>query len=261
MKNEDQHHLNMSSSDDPEGPLRARLKLPAVRTAPFAGRIGGNQEFIAVADDQASEDIRKKQPDAVCESTSTAALKSVANITMKAPGFSLRESLDPRGFLVADTWRQAIIECWGKPPVLTHAAHPNGRSGTCLLIFMLGAAANGSILAGVSPFAATIYSAIASWIGLTLFIYAAAPVSGGHLKYVSLENFEPTIGVLIVHSPSITMATFTAGLSTMPRTVLYIVGQCVGAIIGGYWLRLGIGDKNFFPDVSCRFALNCVSIC
>ena len=27
---------------------------------------------------------------------------------------SLAESLDPKGFLVADTWRQAIIECWGK---------------------------------------------------------------------------------------------------------------------------------------------------
>lgn len=33
-----------------------------VRTAPFAGRIGGNQEFVASQDDA----ILKKQPDAVC---------------------------------------------------------------------------------------------------------------------------------------------------------------------------------------------------
>ena len=37
----------------------------AVASAPFAGRIGGNQEFIAIGDDEATEEILKKQPDAV----------------------------------------------------------------------------------------------------------------------------------------------------------------------------------------------------
>ena len=66
MKNEDQHHSTMSPSDGLESALRLRGgKLPALRTAPFAGRIGGNQEFIAAADDESEEAIRKKQPDAV----------------------------------------------------------------------------------------------------------------------------------------------------------------------------------------------------
>ena len=45
------------------------------------------------------------------------------------------------------------------------------------------------------------------------------------------------------------MATFFAGLSTLPRTVLYIVAQSTGAIVAGYWLRLGLGDA-YFPIVS-----------
>ena len=44
------------------------------------------------------------------------------------------------------------------------------------------------------------------------------------------------------------MATCLAGLSTVPRTILYIAAQTVGAIVGGYWLKLGLGDA-FFPHV------------
>lgn len=42
------------------------------------------------------------------------------------------------------------------------------------------------------------------------------------------------------------MATFFTGLSTLPRTVLYIIAQCVGSIVGAYWLRLAMGE-SFFP--------------
>ena len=54
------------SSDDPASfaPGRSRRRH-AVATAPFAGRIGGNQEFIASGYDEESEEILKKQPDAV----------------------------------------------------------------------------------------------------------------------------------------------------------------------------------------------------
>ena len=37
----------------------------SIASAPFAGRIGGNQEFIATGDDEATEEILKRQPDAV----------------------------------------------------------------------------------------------------------------------------------------------------------------------------------------------------
>ncbi|KAK3706737.1 hypothetical protein LTR37_012582 [Vermiconidia calcicola] len=42
------------------------------------------------------------------------------------------------------------------------------------------------------------------------------------------------------------MATFFTGLCTLPRAVLYIAAQVVGAIVGSYFLRLGLGDA-FFP--------------
>lgn len=41
------------------------------------------------------------------------------------------------------------------------------------------------------------------------------------------------------------MATFLAGLSTFPRTVLYIGAQSVGAIVGSYFLRLGLGNAYY----------------
>jgi hypothetical protein len=69
------------------------------------------------------------------------------------------------------------------------------------------------------------------------FIFAASPASGGHLN------------------PTITLATFFAGLCTLPRAVLYIVAQCAGAIVGCYWLRLGLGDEYYFPSVRMSSSL------
>ena len=103
--------------------------------------------------------------------------------------------------------------------------------GTCLLVFTLGAGASGLTTLQVSPMAISLYGALLNSAGLSLFIFAAAPASGGHLN------------------PSITMATFFAGLSTLPRSVLYIVAQTLGAIVAGYWLKLGLGE-GFFRAVS-----------
>ena len=55
-------------------------------------------------------------------------------------------------------------------------------------------------------------------------------------------------------SPTITIATFFAGLATLPRAILYVVAQSIGAIVGGYWLRLGLGDA-YFPEVRSLNAL------
>jgi hypothetical protein len=103
--------------------------------------------------------------------------------------------------------------------------------GTCLLVFALGAGASGLTTLQVSPMAISLYASLLNFVGLSLFIMAAAPASGGHLN------------------PSITMATFFAGLSTLPRSVLYIVAQTLGAIVAGYWLKLGLGEE-YFPVVS-----------
>lgn len=102
--------------------------------------------------------------------------------------------------------------------------------GTCLLVFTGGAGASGLTVVRASPLAVSVYASLLNAASLSLFIFAAGPASGGHLN------------------PSITMATFFAGLSTLPRSVIYIVAQTVGAIVGGYWLRLGLGEQ-YFPVV------------
>ncbi|KAK0937567.1 hypothetical protein LTR29_010900 [Friedmanniomyces endolithicus] len=189
--------LSSPPSHDPGSlnAIRNRLSFTtgggSVSETAFAGRIGGNQEFVA--DD---EELLKRQPDA-------------------APISTVKDALRLDGFRNIELWRMAIIEGWG----------------TFLLISCLGAGASGLAMLGpsTSQFAATLYAAAFNVIGLTLFIFSAAPASGGHLN------------------PTITIATFFAGLCTLPRAILYVVAQCVGAIIGGYWLKLGLGDAFFQP--------------
>jgi hypothetical protein len=56
--------LALPSDDTASFALRSRKRHPVV-VAPFAGRIGGNQEFVEHGDSIESEEILKKQPDAV----------------------------------------------------------------------------------------------------------------------------------------------------------------------------------------------------
>ena len=79
-----------------------------VATAPFAGRIGGNQEFVASGGDS----ILKKQPDAV--GTNGVLRPSDTDRGTQAPLINIWDAIDPKGFLVLDTWRQAVIEGFGK---------------------------------------------------------------------------------------------------------------------------------------------------
>lgn len=112
--------------------------------------------------------------------------------------------------------------------------------GTFLLIGCFGAGASGLTMLppSISLFAATLYAALLNFVGLTLFIFTAAPASGGHLN------------------PTITIATFFAGLCTLPRAVLYVVAQCLGSVIGCYWLKLGLGDA-YFPTVGSAKRQHC----
>lgn len=51
-------------ADDPAAFARDR-RATAVSELPFAGRIGGNQEFTVSDDSEKTREILKKQPDAV----------------------------------------------------------------------------------------------------------------------------------------------------------------------------------------------------
>ncbi|KAK4505120.1 hypothetical protein PRZ48_003083 [Zasmidium cellare] len=149
----------MSSSEKyPQAGVSNARQGKGVADAQFAGRLGGNQEFIADVNDEDAQSLLKKQPDAV---------------------------------------------------------------STFLLVFSL-AAATGLTALDASPLALIWTAALINFLGLGIFTFCLGPVSGAHLN------------------PTITMTTFFIVLSTLPRAVLYIISQIVGATVAGYWLRLGL---------------------
>lgn len=122
---------------------RRRSTVPQVASRPFAGRIGGNQEFIVNRDDSITRTI----PDA-------------------APGFSWKQSFRVSGFVDATLWREATLE----------------GVGTCLQVYLAGLYAIGLIPAvsetDLGPITPAIFASLANIVLVTLFIYAGAPVSG-----------------------------------------------------------------------------------
>ncbi|OCL01642.1 MIP transporter [Glonium stellatum] len=165
---------------------------PSFVSRPFAGRIGGNQQFTISPEDTQYEKISAKIPDAA------------ANLHWKS-------SLDLRGFRDVELWKQATIE----------------GVGTSLQIYISGLYSLGLFSAlnetSLGPIVPAALGSMTNVILIALFIFAGGPVSGGHFN------------------PFITMSTFFARLSTLPRTTLYIIFQCIGSVIGGFMLRASLG--------------------
>jgi glycerol uptake facilitator-like aquaporin len=67
-------------------------------------------------------------------------------------------------------------------------------------------------------------------ISLSLLIFSASPISGGHMN------------------PLISISTFFGRLTTLPRTVLYVLFQTAGATIAGLLIRTAL-SKQGGPDI------------
>ncbi|KAJ5610417.1 hypothetical protein N7510_007136 [Penicillium lagena] len=80
---------------------------------------------------------------------------------------------------------------------------------------------------GVGPVVSSLIGGLLNILTIPLFIFAAGPVSGGHVN------------------PTITIATFCARLSTFPRSILYISFQLLGATVAGYLLRSSFDTRSF----------------
>jgi hypothetical protein len=90
--------LNNESSSVPiNQPSAESFTEPAYRSysAPFAGRLGGNQAFVLNRDDTSNASILQDVPDA-------------------APGMSLAEQLDLRPFRNIGLWKAAVVEGMGE---------------------------------------------------------------------------------------------------------------------------------------------------
>lgn len=68
---------------------------------------------------------------------------------------------------------------------------------------------------------------LSNFLILTLFTFAFGVASGAHLN------------------PTITLGTFAARLCTLPRAVLYVSFQVIGASLGGLLVRAGYGNRDF----------------
>jgi glycerol uptake facilitator-like aquaporin len=123
--------------------------------------------------------------------------------------------LSLRSFKDIHLWRNACLE----------------GVGLCFWVFMAGLVSHGTAnLATATSLGVILPVAIAAVIQfliVTLFIFSLGPVTGAHL------------------TPLITFATFLAKLTSLPRMVLYITFQCIGAIVGSYILRAALGGN---PD-------------
>lgn len=166
-----------------------------INERPFAGRIGGNQIFTAATSDPSYEKITKTVPDAIGDPTWAAIL-------------------DPRGFRELFLWKTAVIE----------------GVGMCLQVYISGLFSVGIIPSvtetSVGPIFPVTYAALVSFLVVSLFIFAAGPLTGAHFN------------------PLITFGTFFTKLSSLPRTVLYVLFQCIGAVVGGYLLRASLGSRE-----------------
>jgi hypothetical protein len=178
---------------DAEGQMHPPPRpIPRVQPQVFAGRLGGNQRFAVSSSDPGYSEIVAKEPDAGRES-------------------SWKALLDLHGFYDLDLWRLATIE----------------GIGTMLQTFISGLLAAGLVPTAtetsVGPVFTVSLAVLVNIFLITLFIYAAGPVTGAHFN------------------PLITMGTFFTKLSSLPRTVLYILLQCTGAIVGAFLARASLG--------------------
>jgi hypothetical protein len=71
-----------------------------ISSAPFIGRVGGNQAFVLDRDDASNASILQDTPDA-------------------APGMTLAEQLDLRPFRTLGLWKAAVVEGMGESNPLT----------------------------------------------------------------------------------------------------------------------------------------------
>ncbi|KAF5856360.1 hypothetical protein ETB97_007492 [Aspergillus alliaceus] len=186
-------------------PFSDNMTRPKPVIQPFVGRIGGNQGLVLDRTDPDNADLLKKVPDA-------------------APLMTFREGFDLRGFWDIDLWKFGFIECMGTMMMVFVTSWISVRPPSS------SADAGASAPSGVfstSTFLGPLFGGISNWLFLTLFIFSFSNVSGSHLN------------------PTISLATFFARLISLPRMVIYVLGQTLGGALAGFMLRSAYGSKDF----------------
>ncbi|KAL1411446.1 hypothetical protein Q8F55_002402 [Vanrija albida] len=111
--------------------------------------------------------------------------------------------------------RHYLLGGWGKREVWSAAVVEGVAS--CLLVFVAGQI-SGTLSAYQTQFIG-VYIGLSNIFLLSLFIYATAPASGGHIN------------------PVITFSTVICGICPVSRGIIYMCFQTLGAALGGGILR------------------------
>ncbi|PIG87644.1 MIP transporter [Aspergillus arachidicola] len=186
-------------------PESGNMPRPRPVVQPFAGRIGGNQGLVVDRTDPDNADILRKVPDA-------------------APLMTFREGFDLRGFWDIDLWKFGFIECMGTMMMVFVTSWMAVRPASATTNV---SATSPSGVFSTSTFLGPLFGGISNWLFLTLFIFSFSNVSGSHLN------------------PTITLATFFARLISLPRMVIYLLGQTLGGTLAGLILRSAYGSRDF----------------
>jgi len=163
----------------------------------YAGRLGGNQEFVLDPSDPDAQSVLSKYPDA-------------------APWMSHRAIWSLTGFKQPTLWKAALME-------------GVGAMALCYLTILFGASPALNVqplpvptgpagIFGTVAFLGPLVGALANIPIISLFIFTFGPVTG-HLN------------------PFITFATFCCRLTTFPRMLLYVGFQTAGATLAGLLVR------------------------
>ncbi|KAK6366821.1 hypothetical protein LTS17_010372 [Exophiala oligosperma] len=175
---------------------------PAVNV--FAGRLGGNQDFILDRADPDNAPFLEEIPDA-------------------APLIPYKQLLDLKGLLRIALWKQGVLEAIGTFILVYLTAYLAMSPANAPLPSPTPSLGN----LGTSTFVGAIIGTIQAIIILTLAIYCFGPITGGHLN------------------PFVTIATFLVRLTSLPRALIYVAFQLLGASLAGLMLRASWGGRDF----------------
>ncbi|KAK6523424.1 hypothetical protein TWF281_001406 [Arthrobotrys megalospora] len=172
---------------------------------PFAARLGGNQEFVLDRTDPKNAAVLEDIPDAATHMT-------------------VKQALDLRGFRQSVLWKASVME----------------GVGTMLLVYATGWSAlspaayppppdpaSQSGVFSTASFLGPLVGSVISAILIAMYIFCFGAVTGGHLN------------------PLITIATFFARLTSLPRAILYVSFQILGATLAGLLLRASYDSRDF----------------
>ncbi|KAK1144107.1 hypothetical protein N8T08_005769 [Aspergillus melleus] len=182
---------------------------------PFAGRMGGNQDFVVDRNDPRNEKVLEKVPDAAPWDPPSFYTQLLISTDSPRRDNHLKPETKRNYQTLSPAPTSSMMNVFITSWVTTHAPSSDSAPKSQAGIY--------ATLTFFSP----LFGGITNLLLTPLLIYTFSPSSGGHI------------------SPTITLATFFARIISFPRMVLYLVGQTLGGALAGFALHSAYGTRTF----------------